>query len=123
MLLWALVPIALQAQLYEVGGWLGAANYFGDVNPKGSFALARPGGGGFFRINFGTRWAVKLSASYAQVQGDDGKSTDQFTRQRNLSFRSGIAEMAILGELNFLEYTKLKKEKWFMNGFRRITIF
>ena len=101
------------AQVYEVGGWVGTSNYFGDVNPKGSFSEVRPGGGGFMRMNFGDRWALKFGASYAQVAGDDGKSTDAFTRQRNLSFRSNVAEIAVMGELNFLEFNTIQKDKRF----------
>ena len=111
--LFVLIGAAASAQRYEVGGWVGGANYFGDLNANGGFSTIRPGGGAFLRMNFGTRWAIKYSASFARVMGDDARSTDQFDRQRNLSFRSNIAELAFLGEFNFLEYSKLKKEKWF----------
>ncbi len=104
--------INILAQEIEIGAWAGGANYFGDLNNNGSFAMIRPGGGVFLRNNFDTRWTLKSSISFCQVAFDDKKSPNEFNRQRNLMFKSNILELAAMLELNFLEFDKTKKKHW-----------
>jgi len=101
------------AQNFEVGSWIGGANYFGDLNSNSSFAMVRPAGGIFLRNNFNTRWVLKSSISFGQVAFDDKKSANGFNRQRNLHFKSNVGEIAAMLELNFLEFNKQKKQQWF----------
>lgn len=101
------------AQNFEVGMWAGGANYFGDLNTNASFVMTRPAGGVFLRNNFNTRWVLKSSVSFGQLAFDDRKSPNSFNRQRNLHFRSNVAEIAAMLELNFLEFNKKKEQYWF----------
>ncbi len=101
------------AQNFEVGIWAGGANYFGDLNTNASFVMTRPAGGVFLRNNFNTRWVLKSSVSFGQLAFDDRKSPNSFNRQRNLHFRSNVAEIAAMLELNFLEFNKKKEQYWF----------
>jgi hypothetical protein len=103
----------IQAQNFEIGAWVGGANYFGDLNSNSSFTMVRPAGGFFLRNNFNTRWVLKSSISFGQVAFDDKKSPNAFNRQRNLHFRSNVGEVAAMLELNFLEFNKEKKQQWF----------
>ena len=64
-----------KAQNFEVGAWMGGANYFGDLNSNASFAMIRPAGGVFLRNNFNTRWVLKSSISFGQLAFDDKKSS------------------------------------------------
>lgn len=103
----------IKAQNFELGTWVGGANYFGDLNDNASFNMIRPAGGVFLRNNFNTRWVLKSSISFGQVAFDDKKSNNAFNRQRNLQFRSNVGEIAVMMELNFLEFNKQKKQQWF----------
>ncbi len=89
---------------YEVGGWLGVAHYFGDLNT--TFSVNRPGlaAGLVGRYNFNTRTSVKLSGNYGRVSAYDSDSKNQFHLARNLSFRSDILELTGQFEFNFLPY-------------------
>ena len=102
-----------RAQNFEVGAWMGGANYFGDLNSNASFSMIRPAGGVFLRNNFNTRWVLKSSISFGQLTFDDKKSSNTFNRQRNLHFKSNVGEIAAMLELNFLEFNKKKKQQWF----------
>lgn len=103
----------IKAQHFEVGAWAGGANYFGDLNTNSNFSMMRPAGGTFLRYNFDTRWVLKNTFSFGQIAFDDKKSPNGFNRQRNLHFRSNIAELSSMMELNFLEFDKTKPNKWF----------
>jgi hypothetical protein len=108
-----LATVKADAQEFEVGAWMGGANYFGDLNSNSSFAMVRPAGGIFLRNNFNTRWTLKSSVSFGQLAFDDKKSANGFNRQRNLHFKSNVGEIAAMLELNFLEFNKQKKQHWF----------
>jgi hypothetical protein len=56
------------------------------------------------RYNFNNRICLKGAFSLANVYGNDAKSGNTFERNRNLSFRTGIADWSQTFEFNFLEY-------------------
>lgn len=98
---------------YELGGWIGSAFYFGDLNPN--FDLTRPGlaGGIQGRYNFNSRVALKLSANVARVRGSDEVAKTSFEKQRNLHFYSNIYDFTPVIELNFFPYIHGSREDYF----------
>lgn len=102
----ALAGTTAFAQEHEIGGWLGAANYFGSINNTFSWVDTKPAAGVFYRYNINKRFAAKGMVSYGEVAGDDSKSSQAFNRQRNLSFRSSIADISGTFEFNFFKYNK-----------------
>ncbi|MEM7102118.1 MAG: DUF6089 family protein [Bacteroidota bacterium] len=116
--------LSLQAQDFEVGGWLGTSVYFGDLNTN--FSFKRPGvaGGIVGRYNFNPRVAVKASASYAHVSYDDALSPFVFQRTRNLDFSSHIIEGTFQLEFNFLKYEHGSDDHfWTPYVFGGLTVF
>jgi hypothetical protein len=102
------------AQFHEVGAWVGAANYFGDLNTKFSWKYVRPAGGLFYRYNTGPRIAFKGAASYGEVEFKDAGSGIPQNMQRNLSFKSSIIDLTVTAEFNFFKFDKTKPKKyWF----------
>lgn len=93
---------AIYAQRNEIGPFIGASYYLGDLNPSKHFMLSRPAAGLIYRYNFDHRWALKMSGLYGSVAGDDSKA--RFNQARNLSFKSPVAELSSQLELNFLPY-------------------
>jgi hypothetical protein len=94
------------AQYYEIGGFAGLSNYFGDLQASNmeptEFNLAY---GLFGRINLNRHLSGKIGFTRGQISGDDYNSdTVSGRRQRNLSFRSKIYELAFTGEYNFIPY-------------------
>jgi Domain of unknown function (DUF6089) len=105
---------ALLAQRgWEIGGWGGVANYFGDLNT--SYKINKPGGAGglIFRYNINDRICLKAGANYAFVSANDKYSLNDFERRRNLSFQTNVFEGTGQFDFNFLPYNYFDKNHWF----------
>lgn len=97
------LPLSAQRGV-ELGGWLGGAHYFGDINNL--YRLNEPGLalGGIFRYNFNSRLFMQGQANYARIRGNDSKSSNSFDIRRNLGFFSDIFEISPSIGLNFFEF-------------------
>ena len=94
----------------ELGVWVGASQYFGDLHTE--LTISDPGisfgfGG---RYNFDERISTKIGINYARIGGDDFDSPNTFENQRNLSFFSNIFDATIQAEFNFFPYIHGSKE-------------
>lgn len=89
---------------WEVGGWLGASWYKGDLNPRIDLKQIGPSGGLVFKRNFNDRISLTSRFNYAKVSGDDQESTNAFQLQRNLNFVSNLFEWTPAFEFNFFPY-------------------
>ena len=101
-----LTGLAAHAQEHEVGGWAGAATYFGTLNTTFRWDHSLPAGGLFYRYNMGKRFAAKATVSYGEIAGSDAGSKNAQERQRNLSFKSSVADIAGTFEFNFFKWNK-----------------
>jgi hypothetical protein len=86
----------------EIGIFGGGSYYVGDLNPGKHFLMTKPAFGGFARHNFNERLAVKLSATYGQIKGDDKVSG--YYPDRMLNFSSSVTDLSATFEINFFEY-------------------
>ncbi len=88
----------------EIGGHVGLAHYFGDLNPD--FSITDPGLAiGFkMRRNFNERVSVGGGVDYARISGTDADSNNQFQLDRNLNFRSNVFDFNTSIEFNFFPY-------------------
>lgn len=95
---------------WEVGGWIGTSNYFGDLNT--GFNISDPGLalGVNGRRNFNSRISLKFSFNFANISGSDADSPNTFERQRNLSFKTRILDLSSQMEFNFFPYVHGSKE-------------
>lgn len=98
---------------YEIGGWLGASVYHGDLNPAINFASPGFAGGLIGRYNFNSRVCFKTSLNYGFVKGDDQNSRNNFDRNRNLSFQSHLIDLSPVIEFNFMDYVHGSRTKYF----------
>ena|SRR5690606_16005459 len=92
------------AQNFEVGPFIGGANYIGDV---GNSTYIRPADlvfGGLFKWNHSTRHSYRFSALYANIHADDKLSEDTRRRQRGYSFTNTIMEASLGVEFTFYDY-------------------
>ena len=98
---------------YELGGWLGGATYYGDLNT--TLMPRKPGlaGGLSARYNFNTRVCLRTSLNMARIGADDVLSENNYEKNRNLSFRSNIFDMTSGLEFNFYEYEHGSHDSWF----------
>ena len=107
-----------QAQNYkssghEVGFSVGVANYLGDLGNGGDtwfFGAVRaqafrPAGGIFYRNNFHKFLAFRTGLTIGRIYGNDKFSEPGTGRyERNLHFRSNIADISMMFEWNILPY-------------------
>lgn len=105
--IFTLINTAIFAQHFEVGVLLGGSNYLGDLSNNSTKVYldeTRFAGGGFVRYNFGERLVARVNINYAGIAGNDFNSNDAAINTRNLSFKSSILELGLVGEFNILGY-------------------
>jgi len=88
----------------EVGVSVGAAHYFGDLNPNIKINRPKLAAGLFFRKQINNYIGVRLSAEYAMLGYSDIYSDNAAQRRRNLSFNSNVWELAVSGDFNFFRF-------------------
>jgi hypothetical protein len=94
----------VSAQTFEVGPFIGGANYIGDV---GNAAFINPNtlvAGGIAKWNISDRHSYRLSLLYAEISADDSKSNEVRRQQRGYTFSNHIAEISLGIEFNFFEF-------------------
>ncbi|MFN3665106.1 MAG: DUF6089 family protein [Sediminibacterium sp.] len=88
----------------EVGVSVGAAHYFGDLNPNIKVNRPKIAAGIFFRKQINNYVGVRVSADYAMLGYSDVYSDNAAQRRRNLSFNSNVWELAVAGDFNFFRF-------------------
>ena len=92
------------SQNFEVGPFIGGANYIGDV---GNSTYIRPADlvfGGLFKWNQSTRHSYRFSVLYAQIHADDNLSKDTRRRERGYYFDNTLMEASLGVEFTFYDY-------------------
>lgn len=106
--LWLYIPRTSSAQIeYGSGFILGGANYSGDLSgAKISPTIAQmlPAFGVLLDIQPVNGIRLRMQIAYAQVQGADRFSNKIWQKERNLDFKTGIIEGAIISELHLLKW-------------------
>jgi hypothetical protein len=102
-----------QMRGWELGGFVGGANYFGDLNTNFRINRIQPAGGIAARFNFNDRLAVRLGFHGGRIEAYDSDATNIFERRRNLSFRSPIADGTFQLEFNFMPYIHGHREFYY----------
>lgn len=88
----------------EIGAEAGVADYFGDLNPDGSFKSNHPEGGIFFRYFFNDYFGASAHLTFARLGYTDALSKDSVQRIRNLSFQTNVWEISVQGDFNFFDF-------------------
>jgi opacity protein-like surface antigen len=104
---------AIAQRGWEIGGWLGTAHYFGDLNTSFNFMHPSLAGGAIGRYNFNDRLCAKMSLNYGMIGASDAYSSNEFEKNRNLSFKSPILDGTAQLEFNFLPYNHGSNEEFF----------
>lgn len=99
-----LISYNLKAQTWEIGGAVGGSGYIGDLDPHNT---VKPGGfsiGGFVKRNFNGYLSAKVNYTYGTISAADSDSPNEQMRNRNLSFKTALSEVSVIGEFNFMHY-------------------
>jgi len=97
----------------EYGVSIGATNYFGDLNTNYGFDYIKPNFGIFLRQHLNPYISIRAMLNATSVEGSDSKSKNAYQQLRNLSFKSNILEVGVVGEFNFFWFETGVPEKRF----------
>lgn len=101
----SLLPLVNQAQSREMGIMVGVMGYKGDLDPNMyDTRFIDPAIGILYRRSYSNHWAFKAAINYGRVRASDAKAEDEWSKNRNLNFRSSILEGTMQVEFNFFPY-------------------
>jgi hypothetical protein len=96
--------VSAQMKGWEVGGMIGASNYFGDLNTNWRVNRIHLAGTAAARYNFNDRLSMRMGLSVGQVSATDTDSKNIYELRRNLSFKSMVFDATAQLEFNFMPY-------------------
>ncbi|MDR6300202.1 type IX secretion system protein PorG [Mesonia maritima] len=94
----------LQSQTYEVGPYVGAANFIGDVGATNYINPNTLAFGGVFKWNRSERHSFRLSIIHADLEADDLDSDETRRQLRGYSFKNSVTEASLGIEYTFWEW-------------------
>ena len=95
----------MSSQTYEIGGFLGAANYIGDVGKTTFIAPKTSVFGGVFKWNRSPRHSFRGTILFGKIEGDDSQSKDPRRNKRGYKFENSLNEVTIGLEYTFWEFS------------------
>ena len=92
------------AQIYEVGVFVGGSNFIGDVGATNYISPNQVAIGAIAKWNRSARHSFRASVIFSELEGIDSKSSDPRRVERDYSFNSSVIEISFGMEFNFLEF-------------------
>lgn len=101
---------SINAQIHEVGVFLGGSNYIGDVGSTTYIAPNEPTFGILYKWNKSPRHAYRFSYTQSEISANDNNSKEPGRNNRGYRFTNNIKEIAAGLEFNFFDFN-LHEEK------------
>jgi hypothetical protein len=98
------------AQIHEIGVFLGGSNYIGDVGSTTYISPSEPALGFFYKWNKSPRHAYRISYTQSKIAANDLDSKELSRNQRGYSFENNIKEVSLGLEFNFFDFNLHKTE-------------
>ena len=92
------------AQIYEVGVFVGGSNFIGDVGATNYISPNQPAFGVIAKWNRSSRHSFRASVIFTDLEGLDVKSDDPRRLERGYSFNTSIVEISAGMEFTFLDF-------------------
>lgn len=93
-----------QAQINEVGLFLGGSNFIGDVGATDYISPNQFAFGGVYKWNRSPRHSWRASLMFTELEGIDTNSDDPRRIQRGYEFNNEIIELAVGMEFTFFDF-------------------
>jgi uncharacterized protein DUF6089 len=106
-----LACLKAEAQINELGVFLGGSNYIGDVGPTTYIAPKEPTFGILYKWNRSTRHSYRFSYTQAKITSNDLDSDSPSRKKRGYSFENEIKELSAGLEFNFFDFN-LHESGW-----------
>lgn len=92
------------AQIHEVGVFLGGSNYIGDIGPTTYIAPNEPAFGILYKWNKSPRHSWRASFTHAKIAAADADSDMSSRVQRDYAFSNSMNEISLGLEFNFFDF-------------------
>ncbi|UQD55168.1 DUF6089 family protein [Flavobacterium sp. K5-23] len=96
--------ISTQAQIHEIGVFVGGSNFIGDVGPTTYIAPNEPALGLLYKWNKSPRHAYRFSYTQSKISSNDLNSKETSRSQRGYHFENNIKEVSLGLEFNFFDF-------------------
>ncbi len=94
----------LNAQIHEIGGFLGGSNYIGEIGKTTYINPNEVAFGIIYKWNKSPRHAWRFSVMHASLSGNDLKSKVPGRKNREYAFGNSITEVSAGLEFNFFDF-------------------
>ena len=95
---------SMNAQIHEIGGFVGGSNYIGDVGSTTYISPNKLAMGMLYKWNKNPRLTYRFSINGAFYSAYDSDSDDPSRNQRKYHFRNTIKEVSLGVEFNFFDF-------------------
>ncbi|MBZ4036867.1 DUF6089 family protein [Flavobacterium sp. 17A] len=96
--------ITLNAQINEIGVFLGGSNFVGDVGKTTYVAPEKPAFGVLYKWNRSPRHSWRFSYTQSNIIGNDLKSDESGRKQRGYRFENDLKEFSAGLEFSFFDF-------------------
>jgi hypothetical protein len=94
----------IYSQIHEIGGFLGGANYIGDVGKTTYIDPSEIAIGGIYKWNKSPWHSYRFSIIQSKISGNDSESEVPGRKERGYSFQNQITEVSAGMEFNFFNF-------------------
>lgn len=95
---------SMNAQIHEVGAFVGGSNYIGDVGLTTYISPNEPALGILYKWNKSPRHSYRFSYTQSKISADDLDSKEPSRNQRGYRFENSIKEVSLGLEFNFFDF-------------------
>lgn len=99
------------AQIHEIGVFLGGSNYIGDIGPTTYIAPNEAAAGVLYKWNKSPRHAWRLGYNQSTISGNDADSKTPGRNQRDYRFKNNLKEVSLGLEFNFFNFNLFDYKK------------
>jgi hypothetical protein len=111
ILFFFLFAFSTNAQIHEIGVFLGGSNYIGDVGSTTYIAPKEPAFGILYKWNKSPRHSYRFSYSQSKIVANDKDSKEPSRYTREYLFENNIKEVSLGLEFNFFDFNLHEIEK------------
>lgn len=94
----------INAQIHEIGVFLGGSNYIGDIGKTNYISPNEPAFGILYKWNKSPRHSYRFSYMQSTISGNDADSEVPGRNERGYSFENNIKEFSAGLEFNFFDF-------------------
>ncbi len=103
-LIFLFLIFTLNAQIHEVGVFIGGSNYIGDVGSTTYISPNEPAIGILYKWNKSPRHSYRFSYTQSKISANDLDSKEPSRNQRGYRFENNIKEVSLGLEFNFFDF-------------------